>query len=486
MIKVTRLAALSVTLLAGLGLASNASHARVYEPGAAAVPDIRPLRVPLGIPSAVIDGMDRRVPWRVPAQETIIIDDFEVDPWPDPLKWVFVGDLNEPLTDKQYYWAPSPCRAKSGARSLRAIGGGRDGSMLDCPANYPNGVVSSAILEIDLTAYAGAGVLNLLFDFWLNTRTETENGIAPDGLFVNYVNISEQGEREIATIDGITSTFPERFFDEPRLIDLIDAQEIYPPYRTFDLRGKRVLLEFLFVSSLEQSTLPEGVYIDNLRLDADLTAPTPTTPTPVTATPTRDVTDTPTSPVTDTPTATSSITSTVTVTPTISVTPSETITSTVTVTPTIATPTDTPTDEPTGVHIFLPRALQNRLGGDPPTPGSTAGPPPDSVDVTLAGASHSGQATLEQNGVDIHVDLAVDGSSPSDVHPAHIHTGTCATLGAVRFPLTDVENGVSITVLADRFLADVADGRHSIAVHESHAAMQNVIACGDIPPLTVP
>jgi hypothetical protein len=97
---------------------------------------------------------------------------------------------------------------------------------------------------------------------------------------------------------------------------------------------------------------------------------------------------------------------------------------------------------------------------------------------------------------------AQDMKMSGEGHPAHVHTGLCPTPGAVVFPLTDVssamaDNGTpmasgtmmgaasaipvqsSVTKIATK-LADIADGNHSIVVHESAANIGNYLVCGDI------
>jgi len=88
-------------------------------------------------------------------------------------------------------------------------------------------------------------------------------------------------------------------------------------------------------------------------------------------------------------------------------------------------------------------------------------------------------------------------------HPAHIHTGTCETLGDVVFPLNDVTNvpgdatpaaTPSIVVAAtpeagsaaqssttvEVALDDIISGGHAINVHESADNIDVYIACGDV------
>ena len=88
-------------------------------------------------------------------------------------------------------------------------------------------------------------------------------------------------------------------------------------------------------------------------------------------------------------------------------------------------------------------------------------------------------------------------------HPAHIHSGTCATLGDVVHPLSDVSaqamnNGTPMAMMdmmmgsgaaipvessvttVQAALSDIVGGEHAINVHESADNIGNYIACGDI------
>jgi plastocyanin len=95
--------------------------------------------------------------------------------------------------------------------------------------------------------------------------------------------------------------------------------------------------------------------------------------------------------------------------------------------------------------------------------------------------------------------LLAPGSAAQDdeaeVHPAHIHSGTCAELGDVEAPLTDIAHvgddaertGAtsaipvkgSVTVV-DMPLQEIIDGGHAINVHLSAEEIDTYIACGDI------
>jgi len=83
----------------------------------------------------------------------------------------------------------------------------------------------------------------------------------------------------------------------------------------------------------------------------------------------------------------------------------------------------------------------------------------------------------------------------AEVHPAHIHNGTCAELGDVVAPLNDVTHigddaertgaassipvKTSLTVV-DMPLQEIIDGGHAINVHLSADEIDTYIACGDI------
>jgi hypothetical protein len=268
-------------------------------PAGARVPDIRPFLADKTVPADVVNN--HRPGFRAfarPGQgvNDYMVDDFEEQVLNDNL-WLRVYDLDDPPTEYgEYYWSLSRCRSNPpGGQSFWAIGGGADGSKLQCGATYPNGVASAAIMRLDLSTFVDPTQLDLVWDFWLNTRTVEMGGVAPDGLFLILLYDNPQsGRTEWVTLAAITSEYPERFFQEPWRVDLLKAKEIYPPYREFDLHAMgQVNLMFLFKSKREPGgELPEGVYIDNVRLASDVAPVTPTpggdtpTPTPSEVTPT--------------------------------------------------------------------------------------------------------------------------------------------------------------------------------------------------------
>ena len=102
--------------------------------------------------------------------------------------------------------------------------------------------------------------------------------------------------------------------------------------------------------------------------------------------------------------------------------------------------------------------------------------------VTLSPENNSGitgTATLTDMG-NGETQVAVRITPGAGNHPAHIHSGNCGpTLGAVVYPLTNVQNGTSTTVVATS-LADVQTGGFAINLHESPENIPTYVACGNI------
>jgi LPXTG-motif cell wall-anchored protein len=102
--------------------------------------------------------------------------------------------------------------------------------------------------------------------------------------------------------------------------------------------------------------------------------------------------------------------------------------------------------------------------------------------VTLRPENNSGitgTATLTDMG-NGQTQVVVRISPGAGNHPAHIHSGNCGpSLGAVVYPLTNVQNGTSTTEVATS-LADVETGGFAINLHESPDNIPTYVACGNI------
>jgi hypothetical protein len=107
----------------------------------------------------------------------------------------------------------------------------------------------------------------------------------------------------------------------------------------------------------------------------------------------------------------------------------------------------------------------------------------DAMTVELSQQNDSGQTgtvTLTPTGV-AETTVTMELSNPPDVpQPVHIHEGSCAELGAVAFPLDNLEGGTSETVV-EVSLDELQSGDFAVNAHESEETIDNYVACGDIP-----
>ncbi|MBI2856174.1 MAG: hypothetical protein HYX93_04940 [Chloroflexi bacterium] len=103
--------------------------------------------------------------------------------------------------------------------------------------------------------------------------------------------------------------------------------------------------------------------------------------------------------------------------------------------------------------------------------------------LSLPDSNQSGTATLVAQGDQTEVVIKITPASPGGEHqPAHIHYGACGPrLGQVHYPLTDVVDGASTTVV-DAPLESLRDGNSNVNVHKSYPEIKTYNACGNIPP----
>ena len=108
---------------------------------------------------------------------------------------------------------------------------------------------------------------------------------------------------------------------------------------------------------------------------------------------------------------------------------------------------------------------------------------PQSVVVSMSeqnDSSMSGVATLTDMNGSTRVALTLIGA-PEDVsQPAHSHTGSCADIGGVVYPLEFPVNGVSETTLAVSLDDILGQLPLALNVHKSPEEAAIYVACGDI------
>lgn len=104
------------------------------------------------------------------------------------------------------------------------------------------------------------------------------------------------------------------------------------------------------------------------------------------------------------------------------------------------------------------------------------------VTVQLATQNNSGEsgtATLTDMGNQTQVVINLSGAPAGTPQPVHIHTGSCATLGGVKYPLTNLVDGKSTTLVSVK-LSAIQTGGFAINAHKSAAEIATYVACGDI------
>ncbi|MBK6768404.1 MAG: hypothetical protein IPG72_05125 [Ardenticatenales bacterium] len=198
---------------------------------------------------------------------TTTLDAFEGALWPDPTRWLYDTDLNRPGTGTR--WSPSTCQAKGGSRGLRANGATPAGPPT-CAAPYEGSFTASTVLALDLSNVAGAATAELAFDLWMDA--EPNEGLivaylrpeAPEGYYVRHILYSGTGR-------------VRRWIDGGVRLDLASARDVYDGAWRGDLRGKQVLIEFIFLSA-DGSADAQGAYLDNVVFRA--TPPVGPTPPP--------------------------------------------------------------------------------------------------------------------------------------------------------------------------------------------------------------
>ena len=101
--------------------------------------------------------------------------------------------------------------------------------------------------------------------------------------------------------------------------------------------------------------------------------------------------------------------------------------------------------------------------------------------VTLQNSGESGTATLTDLGNSkTLVVIDVTGEPSGADQPAHIHTGTVANMGDVKYPLKNVKDGRSETVLDIPLSQIMREVPLVINIHKSANEIATVVTAGDI------
>jgi len=78
------------------------------------------------------------------------------------------------------------------------------------------------------------------------------------------------------------------------------------------------------------------------------------------------------------------------------------------------------------------------------------------------------------------VSIMLKGAVKGSVYPSHIHEGSCPTPGAVKYPLTSIIDGKSITLVNISVDQLLKAPPLAINVHKSPTELKSYVACGDL------
>ncbi|MDP2669050.1 MAG: DUF4382 domain-containing protein [bacterium] len=144
-------------------------------------------------------------------------------------------------------------------------------------------------------------------------------------------------------------------------------------------------------------------------------------------------------------------------------------------------------DESTEIELDIDNVIRvrNQSKGDNQNEGE--------IKLTLSSQNNSGiagTATIDNEDGKVKVTLKLAevptgvvgllGISLGTAHPAHIHLGSCASLGAVKYPLTSTTGGKSETTLNVSLASLKSQLPLAVNVHKSPAEAGIYVACADL------
>lgn len=105
------------------------------------------------------------------------------------------------------------------------------------------------------------------------------------------------------------------------------------------------------------------------------------------------------------------------------------------------------------------------------------------VNVNLSEQNESGEsgfATLSEKDGKVTVTIKTEYFNPGIAQPAHIHVGGCPGVGAVKYPLENVLDGMSVTILETTIDQIKSELPLALNIHKSAAESKIYTSCGDL------
>ncbi|GEM_PF-732027 len=107
----------------------------------------------------------------------------------------------------------------------------------------------------------------------------------------------------------------------------------------------------------------------------------------------------------------------------------------------------------------------------------------DDLVVQLVEQNNSGEygnAVLSEKDGKTMVRVEVKNTPRGVSQPAHIHVGSCIAIGAIKYPLSNVVNGVSETVINVSMKELMEQGALALNVHKSASQLNQYVSCGNV------
>ncbi|MCZ6538998.1 MAG: plastocyanin/azurin family copper-binding protein [Chloroflexi bacterium] len=144
-------------------------------------------------------------------------------------------------------------------------------------------------------------------------------------------------------------------------------------------------------------------------------------------------------------------------------------------------------DRAVNLHRSGPEASLYTSCGDLPvtTVSASAGVSSDAVTLIMNELNESGQSgsvTLTPKGTKTTVTVSITPGAVGIAQPIHIHSGSCADLGGVVYPLASLDAGMS-SITVDASISSLMSGRFAVNAHKSGPEASVYVACGDLPKL---
>jgi Cu/Zn superoxide dismutase len=95
------------------------------------------------------------------------------------------------------------------------------------------------------------------------------------------------------------------------------------------------------------------------------------------------------------------------------------------------------------------------------------------------GSGENGTVTLTQQGADVLVRVRLS-HAPATMQPIHIHGGACDAPASVKWPLTNLVNGMSTTTVHGVTVAALRGHGYVVNAHKSATDMGTYVSCGSL------